>query len=83
VTDVAVETPPDRLTTCITGNDAFFVRHHWPAKPPDPEDWALVVDGEVRTPAAFCTTGGIQRKSTSLDRLSASPRAGERAGAGS
>jgi hypothetical protein len=26
VTDVAVETPPDCLTTYITGNDAFFVR---------------------------------------------------------
>jgi DMSO/TMAO reductase YedYZ molybdopterin-dependent catalytic subunit len=50
VTDVAVETPPDRLTTYITGNDAFFVRHHWPAKAPDPEDWALVVDGEVLRP---------------------------------
>jgi DMSO/TMAO reductase YedYZ molybdopterin-dependent catalytic subunit len=50
VTDVAVETPPDRLTTYITGDDAFFVRHHWPAQAPDPEDWALVVDGEVLRP---------------------------------
>jgi sulfite oxidase len=50
VTDVAVETPPDRLTTYVTPNDAFFVRHHWPAETPDPENWALVVDGEVLRP---------------------------------
>ncbi|HEX9303212.1 MAG TPA: sulfite oxidase [Thermoanaerobaculia bacterium] len=50
MTDVGVETPLDRLTTYITPNDAFFVRHHWPATAPDPRDWALVVDGKVSRP---------------------------------
>jgi sulfite oxidase len=50
MTDVSVETPLDRLTTYITPNNAFFVRHHWPAAAPDPRDWALVVGGEVSTP---------------------------------
>ena len=50
MSDVGVETPPDRLTTYITPNDAFFVRHHSPADAPDPDAWALVVDGEVARP---------------------------------
>jgi DMSO/TMAO reductase YedYZ molybdopterin-dependent catalytic subunit len=50
VTDVSSETPLDRLTTYLTPNDDFFVRHHWPAEPPAVEDWALVVEGEVTRP---------------------------------
>jgi DMSO/TMAO reductase YedYZ molybdopterin-dependent catalytic subunit len=50
MTDVSVETPLDRLTTYITPNDAFFVRHHWPAAAPDPREWTLAVDGEVSRP---------------------------------
>lgn len=48
--DFNVETPLDGLTTYVTPNDAFFVRHHWPAEAPDPRGWALVVDGEVERP---------------------------------
>jgi hypothetical protein len=50
VTDVSVETPPDRLTTYITPNDDFFVRHHSPKEAPDPGGWSLVVEGEVSRP---------------------------------
>jgi sulfite oxidase len=50
MTDVSVETPLDRLTTYITPNEAFFVRHHWPAAAQDLRDWTLVVDGEVSRP---------------------------------
>jgi len=50
VNDFNVETPADRLATYLTPNDAFFVRHHWPAAAPDPHGWALVIDGEVSRP---------------------------------
>jgi sulfite oxidase len=50
VTDVSSETPLDRLTTYLTPNDDFFVRHHWPAEAPAAEDWALVVEGKVTRP---------------------------------
>jgi sulfite oxidase len=50
VSDVSVETPPDRLTAYITPNDAFFVRHHSPTEAPAAGGWALVVDGKVFRP---------------------------------
>lgn len=66
MTDVAVETPPDRLTTYLTPNDAFFVRHHWPAEPPDSENWALVVDGEVLRPLRWTLAQLKQLPSTTV-----------------
>ena len=47
---IDAETPLDALTTYITPNDLFFVRHHWNPMYPDPKHWALTVDGEVSTP---------------------------------
>jgi len=44
------ETPLDALTTYITPNDLFFVRHHWNPMYPDLRRWALTVDGEVSAP---------------------------------
>jgi DMSO/TMAO reductase YedYZ molybdopterin-dependent catalytic subunit len=43
------ETPLDALTTYITSNDLFFVRHHWKPSPPD-DSWTLTIDGEVGSP---------------------------------
>jgi DMSO/TMAO reductase YedYZ molybdopterin-dependent catalytic subunit len=50
VADVYSETPPDRLTSYLTSNEDFFVRHHWPAEAPADADWALTVDGQVAQP---------------------------------
>ncbi|MFY9552587.1 MAG: sulfite oxidase [Thermoanaerobaculia bacterium] len=47
---IDAETPLDELTTYITGNDLFFVRHHWNPTMPDRKTWALTVDGEVERP---------------------------------
>ena len=47
---IDAETPLDALTTYITPNDLFFVRHHWNPMYPDARRWELVVDGEVETP---------------------------------
>ena len=44
------ETPLDALTTYITPNDLFFVRHHWMPVLPDAGTWRLTVDGEVAEP---------------------------------
>ncbi len=44
------ETPLDALTTYITPNDLFFVRHHWNPTYQDARRWALTVDGEVERP---------------------------------
>jgi sulfite oxidase len=44
------ETPLDALTTYITPNDLFFVRHHWNPAYQNPQRWALTVDGEVERP---------------------------------
>jgi len=44
------ETPLDALTTYITPNDLFFVRHHWNPAYQDTRRWALTVDGEVERP---------------------------------
>lgn len=51
---VDAETPLDLLTSYLTPNDLFFVRHHWqPPAPPDPKTWRLVVDGEVAKPLSL------------------------------
>ncbi len=47
---IDAETPLDALTTYLTPNDLFFVRHHWNPMYPDAKRWALTVDGEVETP---------------------------------
>ncbi len=44
------ETPLDALTTYITPNDLFFVRHHWNPAYQSASRWALTVDGEVERP---------------------------------
>src|SRR5512133_1170441 len=44
------ETPLDALTTYLTPNDLFFVRHHWNPIYPDVRRWALEVDGMVERP---------------------------------
>ena len=49
------ETPLDALTTYITPNDLFFVRHHWNPTYPNIQRWSLTVDGEVERP--FRLTG--------------------------
>ena len=47
---IDAETPLDALTTYITPNDLFFVRHHWNPMYPDVRRWTLTVDGEVSSP---------------------------------
>src|SRR5258706_13880913 len=44
------ETPLDALTTYLTSNDLFFVRHHWNPSYPNVNRWTLAVDGEVERP---------------------------------
>lgn len=44
------ETPLDLLTTYVTPNDLFFVRHHWNPVEIDAAGWALTLDGEVERP---------------------------------
>lgn len=44
------ETPLDALTTYITPNDLFFVRHHWSPAYQNAQRWALTIDGEVERP---------------------------------
>ncbi len=50
---IDAETPLDALTTYLTPNDLFFVRHHWNPMYPDPRRWALAIEGEVQTPLAL------------------------------
>lgn len=47
---IDAETPLDALTTYLTPNDLFFVRHHWNPQYPGRKGWGLVVDGEVERP---------------------------------
>jgi DMSO/TMAO reductase YedYZ molybdopterin-dependent catalytic subunit len=47
---VDAETPLDALTTYLTPNDLFFVRHHWVPQLPEKASWKLAVDGEVARP---------------------------------
>ena len=44
------ETPLDALTTYLTPNDLFFVRHHWNPAYQNASRWTLTVDGEVGRP---------------------------------
>ncbi|MDQ2870459.1 MAG: sulfite oxidase [Acidobacteriota bacterium] len=44
------ETPLDALTTYLTPNDLFFVRHHWNPQYAGHKGWTLTVDGEVERP---------------------------------
>ena len=44
------ETPLDALTTYLTPNDLFFVRHHWNPTYQDARRWSLTIDGEVERP---------------------------------
>jgi DMSO/TMAO reductase YedYZ molybdopterin-dependent catalytic subunit len=50
---IDAEAPLDALTTYLTPNDFFFIRHHWNPAFPDPGNWALTVDGEVSRAARF------------------------------
>ncbi len=47
---INAETPLDALTTYLTPNDLFFVRHHFNPTLPDPHTWRLRIDGEVARP---------------------------------
>ena len=47
------ETPLDALTTYLTPNDLFFVRHHWNPIYPDVRRWKLEVDGMVDRPLSL------------------------------
>src|SRR5262249_41025918 len=38
------------MTSYLTPNDLFFVRHHWVPTLPDKAAWKLTVDGEVSHP---------------------------------
>jgi DMSO/TMAO reductase YedYZ molybdopterin-dependent catalytic subunit len=50
---IDAETPLDLLTTFITPNDLFFVRHHWNPVFPEAKTWSLTVDGEVGKPLSL------------------------------
>lgn len=50
---IDAETPLDLLTTYLTPNELFFVRHHWNPVFPDAAGWRLKVDGEVGRPLAL------------------------------
>ncbi len=50
---IDAETPLDALTTYLTPNDLFFVRHHWNPMYPGVRTWTLTVDGEVENPLAL------------------------------
>ncbi len=47
---VDAETPLDLMTSYLTPNDLFFVRHHWVPQLPDRAAWKITVDGEVSHP---------------------------------
>lgn len=47
---INAETPLDTLTTYLTPNELFFIRHHWNPTIPDPKRWSLTVDGDVARP---------------------------------
>src|SRR5450631_4858536 len=50
------ETPLDVLTSYLTPNDLFFVRHHWIPMYPSVHTWRLVLDGEVESPLSLDLT---------------------------
>src|SRR5579862_7036491 len=47
---IDAETPLDALTSYLTPNDLFFVRHHWNPQYASKRGWSLAVDGEVERP---------------------------------
>lgn len=47
------ETPLDALTSYLTPNDLFFVRHHWIPQAVDRSSWRLTVDGDVGSPLSL------------------------------
>jgi len=47
---INAETPLDALTSYLTPNELFFIRHHWNPTIPDPARWSLTVDGDVAKP---------------------------------
>ncbi len=55
-----VETPLDALTTYITPNDLFFIRHHWNPTYPNVGRWSLTVAGEVERPLRL-TLGELKK----------------------
>lgn len=55
-----VETPLDALTSYLTPNDLFFVRHHWLPQPVERASWRLTVDGDVGAPLSL-TLGDLER----------------------
>jgi sulfite oxidase len=57
---IDAEAPLDALTTYLTPNDLFFVRHHWNPMYPGARTWTLAVDGEVETPLVL-TLGDLKR----------------------
>jgi len=50
---IEAETPLDALTTYLTPNDLFFVRHHWNPMYPGAKTWSLTIDGEVERPLSL------------------------------
>src|SRR5437660_3869840 len=57
---IDAETPLDALTTYLTPNDLFFVRHHWNPMYPSARTWALAIDGEVERPLSL-NLGDLKR----------------------
>ncbi|MCA1582588.1 MAG: sulfite oxidase [Acidobacteria bacterium] len=47
---IDAETPLDALSTYLTPNDLFFVRHHWNPQYAGHKGWFLTIDGEVERP---------------------------------
>jgi sulfite oxidase len=52
---IDAETPLDALTSYLTPNDLFFVRHHWNPQYAAKRGWSLAVDGEVERPLRLTT----------------------------
>jgi DMSO/TMAO reductase YedYZ molybdopterin-dependent catalytic subunit len=48
---INAETPLDALTSYLTPNELFFVRHHFNPTIPEPSAWRLRIDGEVSRPS--------------------------------
>jgi len=72
---VDAETPLDVLTTYLTPNDLFFVRHHWVPQLPDKATWKLAIDGEVSHPLELTLA---DLKKLPLERVQVRVRHGKR-----
>lgn len=44
------ETPLSAIQTWVTPNNLYYARNHFPAPAVSPQDWSLVVDGQVSHP---------------------------------